>query len=405
MDQEVCAAPAVDTSPVVELRRYTLHPGQRDVLMDMFERHFVAPQLALGIRLHGEFRVAGRPDEFAWVRGFPSYAERPPELGAFYGGPAWREHREAANATMVDSDNVLLLRPVGEGGFTLARRMAATMTATIYLLQSPVDAGFERFFRERVVPVVAATGAPPVAALQSLEEPNNFPKLPVREGEHAFVWFAAFANDQALARHDQALAASAAWPGVQAELGARLARPVERLVLHPTQKALDRSRAPYRFSTAQTGGVHDFDFIAGRWTVVNHRLLQRGVGANAWETVPSTSAAQLLLGGVANVDEIVFPTKGWSGLTLRHFDIASRQWSIRWINSRDGRLQAPVVGGFDGDVGLFYGDDEDEGRPVKAVFRWTRQGEANARWEQAFSYDGGATWETNWVMEFAREIS
>ena len=404
MDQSIANATDVTAlaSPVVELRRYTLHPGQRDVLLGLFEKEFVAPQQALGIRVHGEFRVEGRPDEFVWLRGFPSYGERPAALEAFYGGPVWKAHRNAANATMIDSDNVLLLQPVGEKGFTLARKMAATMTATIYLLQSPVDAGFERFFAERVRPVMEATGAPPVAALRTLEVPNNFPRLPIREGEHAFVWLAAFGNDDEVRSHDERLAASAEWKDVQAALATKLERPAERLVLHTVQPALDRSRPRYRYSPDVTGDVHDFDFIDGRWTAVNHRLLTRGVASQEWETFPGAVSAHVMLGGVANVDELAFPTKGVAGMTLRNFDVSRRQWSIRWISSRDGILQQPVAGGFEGDVGLFYGKDDDGGRPIVAVYRWERQGPANARWEQAFSYDDGKTWETNWVIQFTR---
>src|ERR1700733_128095 len=102
MDQAI-TTPAVETSPVVELRQYTLHPGQRDVLMSLFEKKFVPGQQAAGIRLHGEFTDTGNPDRFVWLRGFPSMNERPGELDAFYGGPVWKANRTEANATMIDS--------------------------------------------------------------------------------------------------------------------------------------------------------------------------------------------------------------------------------------------------------------------------------------------------------------
>jgi hypothetical protein len=153
----------------------------------------------------------------------------------------------------------------------------------------------------------------------------------------------------------------------------------------------------------RTGGLHDFDFLAGSWLMTNWRLMKRGVGSRDWDVFTSRSRAWTLLGGVTNVDEVVFPTKGWSGMTFRHFDLEKRQWAIYWVNSRDGKLQSPVVGGFEGDVGLFYGDDVDDGRPVQVEYRWTRLGPDRARWEQAFSYDGGTTWEVNWVNVFERE--
>ena len=100
-------------------------------------------------------------------------------------------------------------------------------------------------------------------------------------------------------------------------------------------------------------------------------------------------------------DELVFPTKGWAGFTVRTFDLEKRQWSIYWIDSRSGRLEAPVVGGFDGALGEFYGEDSDAGRAVKVRYRWHKLDQDHARWEQAFSYDG-RSWETNWSADFTR---
>lgn len=101
------------------------------------------------------------------------------------------------------------------------------------------------------------------------------------------------------------------------------------------------------------------------------------------------------------MEEVHFPTKGFSGLTLRTFEPAADRWAIRWINSNDGVVQPPVYGGFDGLLGEFYGDDHDDGRPIKVVFRWFVDPDS-PRWEQAFSYDEGATWETNWTMALTR---
>ncbi len=403
MDQTV-ATPAVETSPVVELRQYTLHPGKRDVLMSMFEQKFVTGQQAAGIRLHGEFTDTGNPDHFVWLRGFASMDERATALDKFYSGPVWQANRNEANATMVDSDNVLLLQPADGNGFTLARRMTATMVATIYLLQSPVDSSFVRWFNDRVAPVMAEAGAKPVAELKTLPAKNNFPKLPIREGENAFVWFAAFDNDDAYARAVEKFEASEAGKGITQEMRAKLASPPQRLVLHPNQQSLDRSRPPYHYSLDVKGDVHDFDFIAGEWTSKQYRLKQRGVGSSEWDTAfTGKHWCKVLIGGVANVDTAEFPEKGSAGATFRNFDLAKRQWNIYWVSTRDGHMDFPgQVGGFDGNVGLFYGDDVDGGKPVRVVYRWEKQGPTHARWEQAFSYDDGRTWETNWVMEMTK---
>lgn len=94
---------------VVELRQYTLHPGRRDTLIALFEREFIETQEALGLRVIGQFRDLDDPDRFIWLRGFSDMSARRRSLAAFYDGPVWAAHRDAANATMVDSDNVRLL--------------------------------------------------------------------------------------------------------------------------------------------------------------------------------------------------------------------------------------------------------------------------------------------------------
>src|SRR5678815_3815796 len=107
----------------VEVRQYTLRPGQRDVLIELFERAFVESQEALGMTLFGQFRDLDDPDRFVWLRGFADMPARAAALGAFYDGPVWQAHRDAANATMLDSDDVLLLRPARTGsGFRAGAR-------------------------------------------------------------------------------------------------------------------------------------------------------------------------------------------------------------------------------------------------------------------------------------------
>src|SRR5213082_1172039 len=97
--------------PIVELRQYTLHPGKRDVLIDLFDREFVESQEALGMKVIGQFRDLDNPNRFVWLRGFRDMPSRAQALTDFYGGLVWKAHREAAIATMIDSDNELLLCP------------------------------------------------------------------------------------------------------------------------------------------------------------------------------------------------------------------------------------------------------------------------------------------------------
>jgi hypothetical protein len=153
---------------------------------------------------------------------------------------------------------------------------------------------------------------------------------------------------------------------------------------------------------AATSSSKDFDFLVGTWKVHNRRLKARHVKSSEWDEFPGDLTLRLILGGLGNVDEVAFPTKGWSGFTLRLFNPETRLWRIYWVNSRDGLMQEPVVGSFDGKVGEFFGDDTDDGKPIYVRYRWDATNPARPRWEQAFSLDRGKTWETNWTTDFTR---
>lgn len=153
---------------------------------------------------------------------------------------------------------------------------------------------------------------------------------------------------------------------------------------------------------AYDDGRRDFHFLYGRWSVEHRRLKARGVGADDWEVFHGSAFCQGLMGGLCNVDENDFPDRGFQGLSFRSFDVEKRQWSIYWVNSQQGVLQAPVHGRFEDGIGLFHGADVDGDRAVDVVYRWEEITSSSARWSQAFSYDSGRTWETNWIMSFAR---
>ncbi|HKY24541.1 MAG TPA: hypothetical protein VJM07_05260 [Gaiella sp.] len=148
----------------------------------------------------------------------------------------------------------------------------------------------------------------------------------------------------------------------------------------------------------------DFDFWFGSWQVHNRRLTRRLAGSDQWDEFPATVVARPLLDGLGNEDE--FRTDhdgGFVGMSFRFFDPERRRWSIYWADSRrPGELDPPVFGTFSGGLGIFEGEDIHRGRPILVRFTWSGVTTPTPRWEQAFSDDGGRTWETNWVMEFAR---
>lgn len=169
-----------------------------------------------------------------------------------------------------------------------------------------------------------------------------------------------------------------------------------------------------RFTATEPGPMrpsdprHDFDFLHGRWHVRNERLRVRLAGAQDWEVFEAVNDCRPLLGGAGNVD--AFDT-GWSpdgrtggyhGMTVRLYEPSRRRWSIRWASDRTGLLEPPVHGRFRDGVGTFFGDDVHAGRPVRVRFVWNGIGATTATWQQAFSADGGATWETNWLMRMTR---
>jgi hypothetical protein len=236
-------------SPIVELRQYTLYPGQRDVLIDLFDREFVESQEAVGMKVIGQFRDLDDPNLFTWLRGFPDMAARPQALAAFYEGPVWAAHRDTANATMVDFSNVLLLRRVRPtSGFSLEGRdrpppgenkvPPGLVVATIYYFDAPVETSFLDFFEQVLRPEVTDAGASLLAYFVTEPSTNNFPRLPVREGENVFVWFALFSDPSAYEDHVAALAQSHRWRDEISEaLARRLKRAPEIRKLLPTTRS------------------------------------------------------------------------------------------------------------------------------------------------------------------------
>jgi hypothetical protein len=154
-------------------------------------------------------------------------------------------------------------------------------------------------------------------------------------------------------------------------------------------------------------GLHDFDFLVGRWRVHHRKLKERLANNHEWIEFEGTLVSQPLMGGYANVDDDVFEVPGgtYRGVAPRLFDAKTQQWSIWWLDSRTplAPVDPPVRGSFHDGVGTFYADDTFNGRPIRIRFIWSEITPTSCHWEQAFSPDGGKTWETNWVQDLKRE--
>lgn len=147
----------------------------------------------------------------------------------------------------------------------------------------------------------------------------------------------------------------------------------------------------------------DFDFIIGDWVVRHSRLNRRFSGCDEWTEFDGRSSTAKILGGFGNLEDnlLHFPDGTFRAVALRSYCTQSRTWSIWWLDGRNPtRLDTPVVGRFSDGIGLFFADDTMDGKPIKVRFTWTALPGQNPRWEQAFSADAGATWETNWRMVF-----
>ncbi len=157
-------------------------------------------------------------------------------------------------------------------------------------------------------------------------------------------------------------------------------------------------------------GSRDFDFYHGHWRIENKRLVKRLAGSTEWETFEATAQARPLPAGIGNFDDFVPQNwrPGFTGMSLRIYSPITKKWSIYWLDNKTGGLDAaghltvPVVGEFKDGVGTFTCNDEFEGKPIMVRYLWSNITHNSARWEQAFSPDGGKTWETNWVMNQTR---
>jgi hypothetical protein len=157
----------------------------------------------------------------------------------------------------------------------------------------------------------------------------------------------------------------------------------------------------YNTPSSQPG---DFDFIIGSWQVHHRRLVDRLSGSTEWAEFAGSITTRKTLGGFGNIEDnfLDLPGGAYRAVALRSFDSASGKWAIWWLDGRfPHQLDIPVIGSFADGVGTFFAEDTFNGRPIKIRFIWTADPE-RPRWEQAFSPDGGASWETNWVMEFTR---
>jgi hypothetical protein len=153
-------------------------------------------------------------------------------------------------------------------------------------------------------------------------------------------------------------------------------------------------------------GLHAFDSRVGCWTIHNRVLRERLADSHDWFEYDGKQRLWLVMGGYGNMDETWLnkPDGAYTGLTVRTYDPKTAVWTIWWFDGRNPSddIDPPVRGHFANGVGTFLADDTLRGKPIKVRFIWSKMTTASARWEQAFSADGGKTWETNWYADFKK---
>jgi quinol monooxygenase YgiN len=234
---------------IVELRRYALRPGARETLIELFDRELVETQEEVGMHILGQFRDLDDPDSFVWLRGFSDMPTRKHALEAFYGGPVWKQHAAAANATMIDVDNVLLLHPLSDlaletngdrrpaPGGTAGR--PGLLAATIYPLREATAGDFPAFFARELEPAIREAGISVLATFATEHSQNTYPALPVREEANVFVWMAIFRDEADHTRRVAELEQAPVWRDRTSHaLAQHLDGQAEVLRLRPTSRSL-----------------------------------------------------------------------------------------------------------------------------------------------------------------------
>jgi hypothetical protein len=149
---------------------------------------------------------------------------------------------------------------------------------------------------------------------------------------------------------------------------------------------------------------NDFDFFIGKWNIHNKKLKSRLNNCTEWMEFESTQEMHTILNGAGNIDNFKtsFDDKPFEGMSLRLFNPKTKLWSIYWADSNEVKLDPPVTGSFENNMGYFFTKDSFEGKPIIVVFRWDVRDKDNLIWSQAFSADNGTTWEWNWFMHFTK---
>lgn len=183
---------------IIDIRDYRLVPGMRDRLIERLESLLLDEQERLGATFLGMFRDDEDPDRFLFVRGMPDLPTRQRVLTEFYGeGEMWRANRDEVNTWLADTDDVLLVRPISE--WAPPARGVSVVGMYTHVERQPLAPAAAASLRRDVEGAIADAGGRLLVTLATDPAENNYPKHPIRTGEHGLLWFATFATHHPLA--------------------------------------------------------------------------------------------------------------------------------------------------------------------------------------------------------------
>ncbi len=394
---------------VLELRNYLLKPNLADTFSHYFHSKFVAPMNNLGGYTLGEFKINGVNDRFVWLRGFTNMKARGKFLNDFYiNSPTWKEYGKAANEMMINSDNVYLLKPLHKN---LLLKTDKTFTVIDFYICNNTIEKVIKLFEAEYIPFLKTIKVDDISLWVSEMTENDFPGLPVFQDQNLLVTISNFRDKNEYETKQNAMNNM---PAILKNSIQELVTIQNNVLLINQKLTLTENLKIPKINFDANGGLiitasstsssHDFDFFEGKWKLHNRKLISRLDHCNEWTEFESTQEMYRVLNGTGNIDNFLatFDGQPFEGMTVRLFNPKTKLWSIYWADSNEGKLDLPVLGSFENNVGHFISKDTFNGKNILVVFRWDARDKDNPVWSQAFSDDNGITWEWNWFMYMSK---
>lgn len=427
---------ANDKISIIELRNYLLKRGKRDAFINFFEKHFISTQEERSGFPLGQYRILNEPERFFWIRGFYDIKNRSTFLPTFYYSDFWKQHRNTANEMIANNDHVHLLHPlilnhdtlvagaIDRGLLNSYNRLAVIEFYTANEKQNKL----KQLFANAYIPLLHSCGITDFTVWESELTVNDFPALPVFQDKNLLVTITFYKDEQEY-RDKMELLENLMHPDLQAELLGAIT--IKRsLMLYPTtgsqnlNNAINPSRGteiPFQAKSvvllangvldihpSPTSGKNDYDFLLGHHSIVHRKLQERLKNGTQWFDLSGNKTTEKLMAGLANIERHYLTDnqgKPVEAIALRIFNPKTRLWSLYWADSQLGVLDPPLVGSFEGNLGVFYGRDQFEGQEVLVQFQYDKSNPYQPVWGQAFSEDEGNTWEWNWFMFYEKRKS